>query len=410
MKDLVVDGNTLRNETLCWLETLKIGEGRYRVSTSGGDSLFTSCAAVFIRGLLDDLKHLTREQIKKWIEYLQGMQDSRTGYFSDHRMKKQGDFEGIWESEYVREEATMFCVMALSALGAEPLHKLIFLKQWNNTELLLGYVKKLDWREPWYQSNKVMFRLSLLVDDFERNGSPESRDSAVSLLDWLDSWQDPETGLWGTNKGASVYHGVFTAFHFMFFYFYLNREVHYADKLIDSALSIQNRKDGLFSPHGAGGACPDIDAVDILVKCSMVTDYRRDDIGKALGNAFQGLWKNRNKDDGFCWSRTRPFTPLEWIRSIPNILNETSRSRGLYTELIHIAKTHFTPRGYKIHYSGLDYLSYYSSESDIFSTWFRLLTMALIDARYPARFIKDLSWKFPQKAGLGWHSPAIGKY
>lgn len=396
----------IKNKVLIWLDSLRIGNkyGGYRICKGARESLFASCNAVFIRDLLNDLENLDNRLKKEWVEYIQSRQDSKTGYFFDSFMPLEQDLEGIWESNYILEHTTQISVIALFAMGAAPLYKLQFLETFKDKQFLLRWLKGLDWREPWYQSNRVMFKLSFLIDDFERNDSSDSRDSALFILDWLDSWQDPGTGLWGTDSGGSTYHGVFTTAHFLCFYFYLKRPVRYITKLIDSALSIQNRKDGLFSPDGGGGTCPDLNAVDILVKLSSATDYRSEDVARALEKSFYGLIHNQNDDGGFCWAKKRCFTPIEWLRSLPHIKNSCSRSRGLYPAFLDLWKKHFLSRGCPIHYAGLKHLTYFSNESDIFSTWFRLLALALITTGYPDKFIKDIQWNFLKKAGLGWHN------
>jgi hypothetical protein len=395
------------NKALVWLDSLRVGNkyGRYRICGDGGVPLVASYSAVYIQNLLSKLDTLNDRERKEWVEYIQSRQDPQTGYFFEPSLKAEDDLEGMWETDYVLESMTCDAITALSILGATPIYPMEFLRPFKNKKALLDYLKGLDWREPWYQSNKVMFKLSFLIDDFERNGSSESRDYALAILDWLDSWQDPGTGLWGTDSGVSAYHGVFTAAHFLCFYFYLKRPLRYITKLIDSTLSIQNRKDGLFSPHGGGGACPDLDAVDILVKLSSLTDYRGEDVAGALEKSFYGLIYNQNDDGGFCWAKKRCFTPIEWLRSLPRIKNDYSRSKGLYPAFLDLWKTHFLSRGFPIHYAGLKSLTYFSNESDIVSTWLRLLALGLIATRYPDKFGKDIKWGFFKKAGLGWHNP-----
>jgi len=406
----MTNGQQIKNDVLRWIHSLRVeGQpGRYRVCRDGNASLLTSCAVIFTYDLLGELGQMSAEEREALVGFIQGQQSQETGYFSENNVAQE-NLHGGWEHNYLVEESTKFSLHALAALGAEPLYPFAFLETDKHGDNLLQWLKSLDWREPWYQSNKVMFKLSLLIDDHERNGTQQSLDCVHAVLDWLNSWQDPQTGVWGTDHGVPLYHGVFTAFHFLFFYAYLKRPLQYIPKLINSALSIQNRKDGLFSPHGGGGACPDLDAVDILVKCSQMTDYRSQDVKRALERCFQGLVNNQDSEGGFCWARKRTFTPGEWIRSYPNFRNSMARSRGLYTAYLYLFRTHFLPRGFEIQYSGWDYLKYYSAESDIFSTWFRLLTIALIESWCPQEVQTGISWNFPNKAMIGWHRPLQGK-
>jgi hypothetical protein len=83
-------------------------------------------------------------------------------------------------------------------------------------------------------------------------------------------------------------------------------------------------------------ACEDIDAVFILVKLSQLTDYRKDDVHKALQKAFVWILANQNHDGGFVFSRNEPF---------------------IY---------------------GHELLSSKKNESHLFATWFRTLSIAYL--------------------------------
>jgi hypothetical protein len=393
-----------KKSVLDWLELLRIGSdyGRYRVCAGGGDSLGTSCAALFIRDLLGDTAKLSAGEREQWASFIRQHQDPSSGYFFDEVIK-QTRTDPYWGEGYIVQQSTTFALMALWVLGSMPEHPLNFVEELRDRRSLIKVLEALDWREPWYQSNEVMYRVYFLLDDYERTGNKDSLACAHAVLDWLDSWQDPATGLWATDRGASKYHGVFTTFHFLFFYFYLHRPVHHMEKLIDSCLVIQNRRDGLFSPHGGGAACPDLDAVDILVKCGAASGHRTAETAQALERSFYGVLRLQQEDGGFCSAERLPFTPLEWLRSLPNMINTVSRSRGLYSEILGLVMTHLKPQGYLIKYTGRDDLAYHSARSDVYSTWFRLLVLALIDVSYPGKYF-GIPWNIQEKVGPGWHA------
>jgi hypothetical protein len=249
-------------------------------------------------------------------------------------------------------------------------------------------VKRLEsgaWSEPWGESNRVMFLTEFLLQEHEI-------DLAHVVLDWLDAHQDADTGFWGTREGADLLSGMAAGFHFYFFYFALDRPVHYPTAIIDHTLAVQ-QADGLYTRGGGGGACADLDAVDTLVKFSLLTDYRAEDIKLSLARSFAAIVANQRPTGAFC-EALRPVPPKSLKRTIGEAL--------LLDRLIHKP---YEPYVERMRYAGWSKMEYTCEEGDLWSTWFRPLALALISTRYPGEFIDDIAWTFRRKPGLGWHDP-----
>ena len=60
----------------------------------------------------------------------------------------------------------------------------------------------------------------------------------------------------------------------------------------------------------------DVDAVDILVKCSLLTGHREAEVKQALSGVFNGLVRNQAEDGGFCRARLRPLPAKGWKRRV----------------------------------------------------------------------------------------------
>ena len=99
-----------------------------------------------------------------------------------------------------------------------------------------------------------MFLLQFFSYDFLKNKNKDSYDNIVFILDFLDNYQDPQTGLWGTQYKASTFVGMAAAYHFLIFYKYFNRKINFPNKIFQNVFILQ-MKDGLFHPFGGGGAC-----------------------------------------------------------------------------------------------------------------------------------------------------------
>jgi hypothetical protein len=131
--------------------------------------------------------------------------------------------------------------------------------------------------------------------------------------------------------------------------------------LVDVALSLQH-PDGGFNPDGGGGACEDVDAVDILVNMYKQFDYKRSRIRIALRRSLRQVLEMQAPDGGFVYRRDQPFVHMG------------------------IAKT-ASP----------------ANQSNLFPTWFRIHTLALISEILTDETIVKVDWKFNNTCSMGWH-------
>jgi hypothetical protein len=54
-------------------------------------------------------------------------------------------------------------------------------------------------------------------------------------------------------------------------------------------------------------------------------------------------------------------------------------------------------------YSGLKSMKLRNDSSDLFSTWFRLTSIAFIETTFPDVYQKSYKWKLREKCGLGFY-------
>lgn len=405
-KNFEINYDKLCNDSLKWVESLRIKYGpygRYEFCSNGHETLMSSCFALFIRELLGDLQNISEKQKQEWIDYFKCSQDQSTGLFYDSAYNRD-DLKGKHDEEYFLYQNTMFCLSALNALNSKPNYPLFFLDQYKNNEYLLKWLENLNWSNPWLISNNVMYIMYFLVFDLETNNNKGNIAYIGTIFHYLDSIQDPQTGYWGTNQGSSLFNGMAGAFHFYFFYMYCNRFIQYVDKIIDSTLALQHH-DGLFSPAGGGGHCEDLDAIDILVKFSQLSDYRNNDVTSSLNKALYALLENQNSDGGFCYAKLYRYSLLDWKISVTHLCREKNirLKDKIWLLFVQIGKQVLLPfiKNYQWRYSSWRLMSCQINESDMWSTWFRLLAIALIDSRI--KNDKQIDWKFRKQAVLGWH-------
>ncbi|MCX7603203.1 MAG: glycosyltransferase [Bryobacteraceae bacterium] len=229
---------------------------------------------------------------------IQKAQDAETGLFLEPLLGEiplEGD---LHDEEYFRWTTTYLALHALDALGEKPLHGLAFLKPFLEEGRAAAWLEGLDWSNPWRESNRIMHLLSGLLFLLKWEGQTSAAAAYHEVLDWLDAHQDPRTGLWGTDRGASVLNAVAGAYHFVPFYRYARRPVRGWSRIVDACLQIQ-QEDGLFGPAPGGGACEDTDAIDLLCTAARVQKRISPEIRRALTRAFWAIWNMQREDGSF---------------------------------------------------------------------------------------------------------------
>lgn len=400
----------LKCDVLSWLESMKVKDapyGTYKMSASTEATLFSSCFAVFVKELYSDLGNLTTNQKPAWIDLINSWQDKETGFFIDPRLKNEGLFsEHLGKDHdwaYVSWQSTCFCISALKALGSTIQYPFRFLDKWKNPDKVASWLENLDWRRrTWTAGNVAMFLGVCLITDYEMNRDQRAKEAVEAFLDWHDSFQDPKTGFWGTNYGTSLYVGLFGAMHQYLLYYYVNRPLKYMERIVDNALLMQ-QPDGLFSPIGGGGACEDLDAVDTLVNMYQRVDYRRDDIRRALQKVLVATINSQNNDGGFPWAKRHRFGVKNWLR-LALSFNQRGGFNCWYNSCKEAILGQTIGWNRPLRPPGWTKTPILATESYIFPTWFRSLTLALISQVLPESPCSQIEWRFLSAPGLGFFS------
>lgn len=337
-------------------------EGGFRFAAGCPKTLLATCFGVISHEMLGTLPELQAARREQLVDVIASCQQA-DGTFRDplhpdkliHTLRK-------FTPTYLSWQETYFASHALDALGVAPAKPLRFIEPFRFEPTLMPWLGTLGFEDFWFVSNYLMFLLHFLVE-VEGKESP----AAHRVLDWLDTRQDPKTGFWGTQQGASLFNGLAGAFHLYGFYQYLGREIHYVDRAIESTLSVQ-QKSGLWSEPG-GGPCEDLDAVDVLLKLVPSNADLDERVKAALRRALAALRAARLPSGGYCWTSPQ----------------RRARPRNVV-------------------YSGLPTLKVKSNKEDLWSIWFRPLAIAMAELRLGGK----PAWpvKFRGKPLLGWH-PAL---
>jgi hypothetical protein len=387
------EASSLRDQVLNWVNCCRReglqGAGYAMSSIASESTIMSLCFAICTTELYGVLPEYPGEE---WRCMLLSVQDPTTGLFVDPLLSSGDLAPESPGRDYLLYQTTYYALTALDALSCRPRYSLHFVEPFLSPSYLEGWLEQLNWSEPWLQSNWVMFTAAALHVVWQWEGDRSALLALHHLLDWLDAHQDPETGFWGVREGASLLHAMAGTYHFLPFYFCLDRPIHFPEAMIESTVSLQ-QPDGLFHPDGGGDTCLDVDAVDILVKCSLLTSYLADRVEDALERAYYGIQDNQGADGGFCRARHRPFPPKSWKRRIAEPIG-----------LDRLLRKPYSPPREIWHFSGWGKIPFDIRQSDLWSTWFRSYGLAVISAYYPEKFPTDVNWRFRGFPALGWHN------
>lgn len=157
--------------------------------------------------------------------------------------------------------------------------------------------------------------------------------------------------------------------------------------------------EGHFAPWPGGGGCYDYDAVFMLT----CTDACARCHAALLERTAASLLAEQNPDGGFCEStRIRPRSPENLLRSVKHVRAATGRAR---TERLRQAITLFRPYHDRIRTHWSSYSRGWG-ESDLWDSWFRMLTLARIECALDPR--RATEWGFIDYPGIGYHPSLHG--
>jgi len=327
----------------------------------GPETLYASCFVCMLYHYLGILHNLSSKQKMEWADYLNSWQDPNTGLFIGPELAVDELSSRKHSYEHISQHLTAHVLPALSLLGSRPKYPLTFAHPFLNLSYLSSWLEERDWHDAWLEGNNLIFVAQFLIYLREVEGFSNAQAALDLYFEWLDKEVDPSTGLWGSNGFCSNANALYGGYHQLLAYYYEKRPILYPERLVDVALSLQHA-DGGFNPGGGGGACEDTDAIDILVNMYKRVDYKRPQIRIALRQALIHILERQMPDGGFVYHLDKPFIHMgvQKTASLPN-------------------------------------------HSNLFPTWFRVHTLALISEILTDEPISQRDWRFNDQFSMGWH-------
>jgi hypothetical protein len=293
--------NFSRDKLIQYIDSLYDQEtGTYASVYGQGSTLYGTGYAVLTKYYLG----IENPCEQRTLEFISNCQEEKTGYFVGPELQNWSppSENTSHTREHLLMHLTISTLPVLNQFGQMPKYPLKFAHAFTDSACLSNWLNQRDLTKAWLEGNNLLFIGQLLVFLRDVEKYPNADQALVQWFKWLDERIDPATGLWGTNPGCDHFGGVYGGYHQLLVYYYENHPIRFPDRLVDVVLELQH-PDGGFAEYRGGGACEDVDCVDILVNLYKLYDYRRADIRFALRKCLNHLWTLQRSDGGFPSSR-----------------------------------------------------------------------------------------------------------
>jgi hypothetical protein len=220
--------------------------------------------------------------------------------------------------------------------------------------------------------NQAMFMAILLIHARDRLGV----DDGGRIARWLELHLEAMNrfGFWGAT--SSISHLQFqNGYHQYEIFQYLHADVPLWDKAADQ-VALLGDVEGHFAPYPGGGGCYDYDAVFLITGAADAAVRRHHNLLMRTGKS---ILAEQNHDGGYCEShRIRP-------RSFENLLRAWHHARAARGNARIERIRHGLSLQRSCHNKIYTHWSHYSrewGESNLWDSWFRMLTLARIEVAF----------------------------
>ncbi|MGN0495225.1 MAG: hypothetical protein ACI4GW_03280 [Lachnospiraceae bacterium] len=327
--------NKIEKKALEYVKNLQVENARYRFSEDAPqESLYASVFACLVKGLFDAISEAEQQE---WLDYFNQCQRKEDGLFDDGIINDTLYYTD--KRGYGARHLAGVIINAYDRLGGIPPYEFQYLNEYKEPDSMIHWLSNLDYRRIWGSSNEIMNVGTVMQFARDRMGMPFD-DALEAMEDFLLKKIRKEYGLWyegNIDSKTGMYEAIRGAYHIFPVLWYDNIEIPYADRCLELLYRSQNAWGGFDNLIGSG-ACEDIDAIDPLLRLSIQEKKDTQELKEILERAERWILFNQNTDGGFVFDRKGRF---DWGKQ--------------------------------------ESLSSASQHSNIFATWFRILSLQLID-------------------------------
>ena len=290
-----------------------------------------------------------------------------------------------------------FSLSALSILGGledDPLEDLVIAQLPQSVEQELDNLGCLSGKAQ--SGNHAMFIAIFLLHARERLGLPVGDKIEAWVRCHLASMN--RFGFWGSKRSMTALQFQ-NGYHQYEILEYLSIRTGTAEATANLVVRLADSQ-GHFAPYPGGGGCFDYDATFMLTPDGEVPSQA---IGELLKRTSVTLLSEQQPDGGFCESLyVRPRSWMNTMRSVNHVLNALPNMAAALERLRHALALQ------RRKYDRIEtHWSTYSrrwDESDLWDSWFRMLTLARIQCAMNNQAFAN--WGFIDFPGIGFH-PAL---
>jgi len=303
----------LKTNTLSYVNSMRFSPSSFEYLYSSSctkPNIYSSAYACMILSIFNVLNELTEVEKLEWAKYFNNFQNKEDGLFYD---KSIINFDYINADWWGARHLTIHLIGAFVALGQRPKYQFNYLKNYYNLTYLKAWLDEKDWLGKFPHSddidNKIMNIVLALQYQRDYWNDYKAGMAVKFVQEYLIEKINPDTGMWGyynINDKNELSRMIQFSYHIFAMYFYDNIDICNKEKIIDYTLKTQNIYGG-FGVMLNSSACEDIDSIDILIRLSNLTSYRRNDIVLALKKAFIWILVNQNEDGGYVFRRNEPM-------------------------------------------------------------------------------------------------------
>ena len=371
----------IRDKYLDFINQCRISDDEFSFTKNTEMSPFALCFAIFGINLLNERK-LIEENKFKWAMTIKENLDKEKYICS----KKSQSL--VNSKSYL--QLLSFSLSALNITGLletiDLRENVLFLKKFKMHDLLIniGALRGVPG-----SGNFAMFYY--IVFYYLKNFLNLEVDNELSEWIRLHSQNINKHGFWGKNKNIS--HLQFqNGYHQYEIFNFLKIKKNYFNRAADNVLELSDNF-GHFAPYIGGGSCYDYDAIYLIFNSN-----RRDESAQIIGKTYNSILSAQNQDGGFAESKKiRPLNINYFIEFLSHIKNSSGAVRRerirQFLTLMRFKhnkiETHWSkiPRGW--------------NESNLWDSWFRMMTISLIDIIKNRNNKKN--WGFINFPGIGFN-------
>ena len=357
------------------------GEG-YKLTPNSEVSPYALCFAIFGKYLIGEFGSINKDQV-----FFDSLLRSN---LNSYKKKCTLERKDIYSNKGYLQLLT-FTLSALSAIGTldkDPLlsHVSPIILNKNVTNILETsgvFIGKPG------TGNLAMFYAVLLLHS--------KKYLALDVDEMLDKWIEMHldsmnsNGFWGQDNKL-FYLQFQNGYHQYEIFEYLGIV---PDKISKAANLVNSLSDNLghFAPYPGGGGCYDYDAIFVLTFLGRLVDLEHKNL---LKQTFNTILSEQNTDGGF--SESRYVRPIN-INNLKFMYNHIAkRTRLTELERIRYCMTLLRPKHNRIKTHWTKYSREWH-ESNLWDSWFRMLTIARIDKSINQ---STVNWGFIDYPGIGY--------